>query len=338
LASKSKISPPVQLRSQPVGARPRLPPLRALLAFEAAARHATFSQAAEELAVTPSAISHQIQQLEDFLGVQLFRRHAGRAVLTEAGHTYANEIKGAFGLIAAATTLVAPQSQTGHLVIASSPSFAAKWLQPRLPEFLRANPTVRVRVSTLSGSDDVDRDRCDIAIVYGARPTGLAKTGQNPTSQSRAKPLLVERLRPLCSPGLAASLNLRVPADLARATLIHSVNAMTWADYLRRIGRSDVRPSQELWLDRSTIAIDAAVAGLGVVLESELLAEQELRDGRLVAPFDDHPLGQTFGVETESYFLVRPPGARNSIQVDKFEAWLLLSIGRSVQTSGQKIP
>jgi LysR family transcriptional regulator, glycine cleavage system transcriptional activator len=300
--------------SQPVGARPRLPPLRALLAFEAAARHATFSQAAEELAVTPSAVSHQIQQLEDFLGVQLFRRHAGRALLTEAGHTYANEIKAAFGLIAAATNLVAPQSQTGHLVIASSPSFAAKWLQPRLPDFLRANPDVRVRLSTLSSPDDLDRDRCDIAIVYGYRPA----------AQNHAEPLLVERLRPLCSPGLVASLGLRVPADLARATLIHSVNALTWADYLRRIGSGGVRPGNELWLDRSTIAIDAAVAGLGVVLESELLAEQELRDGRLVAPFDD----QAFGVATESYFLVRPAGFRNGTQVGKFETWLRLSIIR----------
>jgi len=307
------------LGSQQVDTRPRLPPLRALLAFEAAARHATFSRAAEELSVTPSAVSHQIQQLEDFLGVQLFRRHAGRALLTEAGQTYANEIKGAFRLIAAATTLVAPQSQSGHLVIASSPSFAAKWLQPRLPDFLRANPEVRVRLSTLSGSDDLSRDRCDIAIVYGTRPVG----------QSAAEPLLVERLRPLCSPGLAASLDLRAPADLARATLIHSVNALTWAEYLRRIGSFDVRPSNELWLDRSTIAIDAAVAGLGVVLESELLAEQELRDGRLVAPFDAHPLGQAYGVETESYFLVRPPGSRNRTQVVKFESWLLLSINRT---------
>lgn len=297
----------MQLGSQ-AGAKPRLPPLRALLAFDAAARHATFTRAAEELAVTPSAISHQIQQLEEFLGVQLFRRHAGRALLTEAGHVYADEIKRALALIAEATTLVAPQSQTGHLVIATGPSFAAKWLQPRLPDFLRAHPDVRVRLSTLSSQDDLDRDRCDIAIVYGRRPA----------SHGAAAPLLVERLRPLCSPALAASLNLKTPRDLSRATLIHSVNALTWTDYLRRIGNGDVKPDHEMWLDRSMIAIDAAVAGLGVVLESELLAEQELRDGRLVAPFDS----AEFGVETESYFLVRPPGFRNGTRVAKFETWL----------------
>jgi LysR family glycine cleavage system transcriptional activator len=122
----------------------------------------------------------------------------------------------------------------------------------------------------------------------------------------------------LCSPALAASLDLKTPRDLSRATLIHSVNALTWTDYLRRIGNGDVKPDHEMWLDRSMIAIDAAVAGLGVVLESELLAEQELRDGRLVAPFDS----AEFGVETESYFLVRPPGFRNGTRVAKFETWL----------------
>jgi LysR family glycine cleavage system transcriptional activator len=283
-----------------------------LMAFEAASRHATFSRAAEELGVTPSAISHQLQQLEDFLGVRLFRRHAGRAALTDAGHVYAKEIRGAFGLITDATNLVAPQSQAGYLVIASSPSFAAKWLQPRLPDFLHANPDIRVRLSTLSSLDSLDSDRCDIAIVYGYRRP----------ERSYVEPLLVERLRPLCSPDLAASIGLRGPEDLARATLIHSANALTWSEYLRRIGRGDVRPDNELWLDRSTMAIDAAVAGLGVILESELLAEQELRDGRLIAPFE----GQDQGVDTESYFLVRPAGFRNGTRVARFEAWLRASI------------
>ncbi len=252
--------------------------------------------------------------MEDFLGVQLFRRQAGRALLTEAGRIYAQEISSAFGLIADATTLVAPQSQSGHLVIASSPSFAAKFLQPRLPDFLAANPGVKIRLSTLSTHDSLDKDRCDIAIVYGRPPVG----------QSQIEPLLVEKLRPLCSPGLAASLGLRGPGDLSRATLIHSVNALTWAEYLRRIGHGAVRPANEIWLDRSTIAIDAAVAGLGVVLESELLAEPELRDGRLIAPFG----GLEFAVETESYFLIRSPGFRNGAQAARFERWLRAQVAR----------
>src|SRR5471030_3281522 len=255
------------------GGRPRMPPLKALLAFEAASRHGSFAQGAEELGVTPSAVSHQIQQLEEFLGVPLFQRHAGRAMLTPAGSTYAREIEHAMAVIAEATTLVAPQSQSGHLVIAASPSFAAKWLQPRLPDFLRANPDVRVRLSTMSTHNEFESSRFDIAITYGAPPA----------SQRHVEPLLVERLRPLCSPALASALDLRTPKDLARATLIHSVNALTWGDYLRRVGAEELRPSHELWLDRSTMAIDAAVDGLGVILESEILAEEEMRDGRLVA-------------------------------------------------------
>jgi LysR family glycine cleavage system transcriptional activator len=308
MPAKPKYSAPDEKSSQPADARPRLPPLKALLAFEAAARHQSFSQGAEELGVTPSAISHQIQQLEAFLGVQLFGRQAGRATLTSAGHAYANEIRVAVDIIGNATSLVAPQSQSRHLVIASSPSFAGRWLQPRLPDFLNLNPDVRVRLSTLSSAEELSRERCDIAIVYG----------HPPTMHGRIEPLLVERLRPLCSPTLAAAIGLRVPDDLSRATLIHSANALTWSEYLRRIGKPGVRPANQIWLDRSTMAIDAAASGLGVVLESELLAEEELRDGRLIAPFS----AKEFELEIPSYFLVRPAGFRVGTHVAKFERWL----------------
>ena len=287
----------------------RLPPLKALLAFEAAARRGSFALGAQELAVTPSAVSHHIQQLEDFLGVPLFQRHPGRAALTAAGRTYARELEHAFGVIAEATNLVAPQSQRGYLVVASGPSFAAKWLQPRLPEFLRANQEVRIRLSTLSDHDDLDTTRFDIAIAYG-HPN---------TSKLDVEPLLLERLRPLCSPALAATLALRTPQDLLRATLIHSSNGLTWSEYLRRVCGEEVRPDNELWLDRSVMAIEAAVDGLGVVLESELLAAEELNDGRLIAPFND----AQFSIEVTSYYLVRSRGYQSSSQAAAtFEAWL----------------
>ncbi|MBP2301753.1 LysR family glycine cleavage system transcriptional activator [Azospirillum picis] len=258
--------------------------------------------------MTPSAVSHQIQQLEDFLGISLFQRHAGRAVLTNTGQAYAREIGHALGLIAEATRRAAPQSQTGHLVIASGPSFAAKWLQPRLPQFLAANPGVKVRLSTLSDRGDFDNARFDIAISYG-RPA---------SPQWHAEPLLIERLRPYCSPQLAEALGLKTVEDLARATLIHSVNALTWAEYLRTIGHDGLRPVNELWLDRSTMAIDAAVAGMGVVLESELLTAREVHDGKLVPLYE----GASLQVETTSYFLVKPPGYRHGTRIAAFEKWL----------------
>jgi LysR family glycine cleavage system transcriptional activator len=320
MGARAKNSAPAQTGSPAAAGtgadRPRLPPLKALLAFEAASRHGSFAQGAEELGVTPSAVSHQIQQLEEFLGVPLFQRHAGRAILTAAGSIYAREIEHAMAVIAEATTRVAPQSQSGHLVIAASPSFAAKWLQPRLPDFLRANPDVRVRLSTMSTHNEFESSRFDIAITYGAPPPNQGM------GQRHVEPLLVERLRPLCSPALASALDLKAPKDLVRATLIHSVNALTWVDYLRRVGAGDLRPSHELWLDRSTMAIDAAVDGLGVVLESEILAAEELRDGCLVAPFGE----AAYTVETTSYFLVRAPGFRSGTRIAAFEKWLRAAI------------
>ncbi len=314
MGANAKNSAPRQSSSSAEG-RHRLPPLKALCAFDAAARHGSFAQGAEELGVTPSAISHQIQLLEDFLGVQLFHRRAGRAAPTSAGLSYAREIAEAFRLIAGATNLVAPRAQRGRLLIAAGPSFAAKWLQPRLPDFMRANPDVRLRLSTLGERDDIETARFDIAITHG-RPSAPSK---------HVEPLLAERYRPMCTPALAAGLALQSPRDLGRATLIHSANALTWADYLREGGLADLRPQDELWLDRSTMAIEAALAGMGVVLESEILAEEELRGGRLIMPFGrtDH------GVETTSYYLVKPR-RHGAAPIDAFEAWLRASLAAAV--------
>jgi LysR family glycine cleavage system transcriptional activator len=123
----------------------------------------------------------------------------------------------------------------------------------------------------------------------------------------------------LCSPALAATLALQTPQDLLRATLIHSSNGLTWSEYFRRVCGEEVRPDNELWLDRSVMAIEAAVDGLGVVLESELLAAEELNDGRLIAPFND----ARFSIEVTSYYLVRSRGYKTSSQAAAtFETWL----------------
>jgi LysR family glycine cleavage system transcriptional activator len=289
--------------------RPRMPPLKALSAFEAASRHGSFSRAAEELGVTPSAISHHIQKLEDFLGVRVFSRHAGRAVLTNAGRLYADEIERAFGTIMGATRLVAPQSQRDHLFIASGPSFAAKWLQPRIGNFIGQHPEIGIRLSTITDLRDLETIRFDLAIAYGRPPV---------VNDRQIEPLLAERLRPLCSPRLIEQLELREPDDLSRATLIHSSNALTWTDYLRKVVGASIKARHELWFDRSTMAIDAAVEGLGVVLESEILAAEELAKGTLVAPFRL----SKFEVETVSYYLVRSAEAKGRSHVRAFENWL----------------
>jgi LysR family transcriptional regulator, glycine cleavage system transcriptional activator len=307
VSANAKNSRPAKLSSTATSPGPRLPPLKALLAFSAAARHGSFARGAAELGVTPSAISHHIQQLETFLGARLFQRHAGRAVMTSAGKMYADEAERAFRILAEATVRVAPQAKQGHLVVASSPSFAAKWLQPRLADFLATHPDTRIRISTISESGDLEATRFDIAVVHGVRPD----------TKRQVEPLLTERLRPLCSPTLAAELDLRCPADLVRATLIHSMNAATWSDYFREIGQEGIRPAREIWLDRSTMALDAAVSGLGVALESELLAAEELKAGMLVAPFGDE-----LSARTTNYHLIRSTSQRNRALSDCFEKWM----------------
>jgi LysR family glycine cleavage system transcriptional activator len=176
------------------------------------------------------------------------------------------------------------------------------------PGFPQRAPRGESPTFYLSSHETFDKDSCDVVIAY-RKPTETRIQGE---------PLIMERLQPLCSPSLSAALALRTPDDLSRATLIHSINALSWSEYFRRIGSNAVQPNDELWLNPSSMAIDAAVGGLGVILESELLAEQELRDGRLVAPF----AGSAFSVEIGSYFLIRPTGFRNGVQVAMFERWI----------------
>ncbi|MET3225802.1 LysR family glycine cleavage system transcriptional activator [Bradyrhizobium japonicum] len=308
MSANGKISsgPKLPLSELPTGRR--LPPLKALLAFEAASRRGSFSLGAEEVGVTASAVSYHIQQLEEFLGVSLFKRHAGRSILTNAGRAYANEVELAFRVISDATALVAPQSQRGNLTIAAVPSFASKWLQPRLSDFLRRNSNVDLRLSTLSGRDDIETARFDVAITHGTPPS----------TTKFCEPLLKERVRPLCSPALAASLQIQAPADLLRGTLIHSVNPLSWAEYMRQMKVPSYHPEKSLWVDRSAMAIEAAVNGLGIVLESDILAQEELLDGRLVAPLGD----DAFYIETTSYFLVKPRTYNRNTPAWHFEAWL----------------
>ena len=311
-ATTEKNSPADKFGSARSSPRPRLPPLKSLLAFEAAARHANFTQAGAELGVTPSAVSHQIQSLEDFLGVRLFLRQSRQVALTAEGKLYRHEIEAALKAIADATQRIAPQSQPNTLLILASPSFAAKWLQPRLKVFMDREREIRVRVSTLDDAAAVHNARFDIAICYGA-PAAHEMT---------VAPLIVERVRPLCSPALASALGLRNLRDLSRATLIHSANTVTWSAYFQHVGIDVTQAYNELWLDRSTMAIEAAVQGLGVVLESDILTEDEVRDGRLVAPFD----AQSASLSTTSYFLVTPRGYRSRRPCAAFTDWLQSAI------------
>jgi LysR family glycine cleavage system transcriptional activator len=305
-ATTEKNSCENELTTTRSSARLRLPPLRSLLAFDAAARHGNFTEASAELGVTPSAISHQIQLLEDFLGAKLFERYARQVVLSLEGKLYHQEIESALRNIAEATTRVAPQSQTDTLLILSSPSFAAKWLQPRLPSFMALEPNIRVRISTLENPSSLSSMRFDVGICYGAQPV----------SDMAVTPLATENVTPLCSPVLSSALGLRNLNDLSRATLIHSTNAVSWTSYFRHHGLPEIAIHNQFWLDRSAMAIEAAASGLGVVLESDILSEADVREGRLVIPFPEHSVSLT------SYHLLTPRGYRSRRSCAAFVEWL----------------
>lgn len=287
----------------------RLPPLRALQAFEAAARHGSFTLAAADLNVTPSAISHQVQALEAFLQTTLFERRAGYVTLTAPGTAYCAELGRAFNLIAAATEMVAAPNTTQPLTISAGPGFAAKWLQPRLPRFLQAHPRIRLRLTTSADPLPLAENRYDIAICYG-----------RPAVSALVRPLMLERVRPLCSPALVSALKIRSISDLERATLIHSANSVTWGTFFKQGGLPDFEPCNEIWLDRSTMAIEAAASGLGFILESDVLTEEEIRQGRLVAPFARDGVKD---IERLAYFLVTSPGTRAGSNCRAFADWLV---------------
>lgn len=299
--------------------RPTLP-LRALAAFEAAARLESFRAAAEELALTPSAVSHQIRILEARLGLRLFNRVGRGVVLSPDGAELFGRISGSFDALAEAVEAAARRGRRARrpevVVLRTPPSLAGNWLLPRLPAFLAEHPEIDIRVHAdlrlvTEGGSRAEAVGVDLAIWYGdhAPPT--------------AAPLLAETIQPLCAPSLAAR-GLRGPRDLLALPLIVTRdNRVSWEGWFRRQGVVlDDGFAGTLQLDPSHVAIEAAVKGLGVVLESDALTGDALRAGRLVAPFPG------LGVSWTAYWLDIAPGAMRRASVGAVRAWLLESAVR----------
>ena len=238
----------------------RLPPLNAIRAFEAAARHLSFTKAAEELFVTQAAVSHQIKALEAALGLQLFRRFNRRLMLTDAGQAYLPPLREALDGIAAATERLRAVEQTGSLKVSVLPSFAAKWLLPRLSRFRERHPEIDVLVSANNALVDFARDEVDIAIRYGF--------GRHP--ELEVKFLMGDRIFPVCSPELlAAGPPLREPADLRHHTLLHDADALateseSWRVWLEAAGVSGVDASRGPGFSDSSIRVssDSGIGGV----------------------------------------------------------------------------
>lgn len=284
-----------------------LPPLRSLEVFEAAARHANFTEAASELAVTQGAVSRQIQLLESRLGLKLFERAGPRLRLTAAGEELAQATGRALDILEAALDAAAPRSGAAVLTVSMLPSVASKWLAPRLGGFLSRHPDIDLRVSAARRLVDFAREGVDAGLRYGkGRWPGL-----------EAEFLGAETVFPVCAPAYAARLSLNAPADLARAALLHSDILEDWRAWLGAVGLEPPTDLRGPRLAEDGASIQAAIEGQGVALSRSRLVERDLDAGRLVAPFA-YRLPAAY-----SYWLVWPESARPSAAREAFLAWAL---------------
>lgn len=289
---------------------PALPPLRALQAFEATARHLSVASAAEELNVTASAISHQLKRLESFLGVKLFHRFNRRIALTDTGRGYVQLLASGFDRIARATEQVVTGGASDVLTVHCPPSFAPAWLIPRLGEFMAAHRRIDLRIHATPEPPEFFRSDTDVEIRYG--------TGDWPGLV--VVHLMSDTVVPLTSPSLRAQLPERPSAaDILSLPLIHSERALVgWPEWCRSLGLATWPGRSGLRFDRGYLAIQAAAEGLGVALESLVFAQRELQDGRVVPLLDPSCGGSPAG----GHFLVYPLVHEELPKVRQFRTWL----------------
>lgn len=300
-----------------------LPPLNALRAFEAAARHLSFTKAAAELNVTPAAVSHQIKALEDYLDVRLFRRLTRALMLTDAGQLALPALGEGFDRIAQGVEHMRRHEAGGSLHVSLAPTFAAKWLMPRFDRFRAAHPEINVRIDAANEVVDLAQGKADIAVRYG--PGGYAGMRED-------RLLSDETMAPICSPALRdGACPLRHPKDLRDHTLLHVnfggqlSNWPTWEMWLRAAGIDDVDSSQGPVFAQESMAIQAAIAGQGVALASSLFVETELQAGQLVKPF---ALSLPVGFD---YFVISPETTANRPKVRAFREWVLSEAARDAK-------
>jgi LysR family glycine cleavage system transcriptional activator len=280
-------------------------PLRALRAFEAAARTGSFRAAATELGLTPSAVSHAIRDFEEQIGTTLFERDGRRMQVNQAGEELLRRVGGAFDELRHGLEVASTRS-SNLLRVHCAPSLAAQWLMPRLRGLIAQHPDLEVRLAAGTDYPHFRNDEFDIDICYGPpRQEGLV-----------VLPLGDETVRPLCSPALAEAIH--SPADLLKLPLIESEQKrVRWNAWFAVNGLSAPSPGG-FRFDRSFMAIAAAIDGLGVTLESTRLAERELASGRLVAPL----AGLSADPSYVGHYLVCPPQARHRRAVRTFTQWI----------------
>jgi len=295
----------------------RLPPMAALRAFEAAAQLMSFKEAAAQLHRTPSAISHQIRSLEDELGAVLFHRDPHGLRLTDAGRDYFEAVSESLDGLAAATTRLRREHGEGPVTISLFPSFAVRWLIPRLNDFRAAHPEVEIELVSSVRQADFDDGVIDAAIRFGDGDwAGL-----------HCDPLMVEERFPVCSPAVAAGPPLVAPSDLAQVILLHNgAHPREWAEWLEAAGVEQVAAERGPVFDASNEVLAAAANGMGVALGRTPLVEPDLETGRLVAPFRERV--RTAG----RYWLVAPQATADRPALVAFREWLCAQVARGGAT------
>lgn len=286
----------------------RLPPLNALKAFEAAARHLSIKLAAEELCVTPGAVSQMIRVLEENLGVKLFERVTRGIFLTDAGRDYLPSIRNAFRQIAGASERIAAQLDSGLLTVSTTPFFASAWLVPRLSSFRTAQPGIDLQIVTSNALVDFSRSDTDVAIRHGmGRYPGLRSDRVVTVEMiAVATPDLIDRAgRP------------NRPSDLVRWPQVHDAERKGWSLWFDTHGVAERTTARGLSFDDSGLLLKAVLAGQGAGLLPAALLEDELRDERLIQLFPPARM------EEFAYYLVCPDNRQQQPKIAAFRDWIL---------------
>ncbi len=299
----------------------KLPPLSTMRVFEAAARLLSFKETADELLLTPSAVSRSVQALEDWLGTPLFTRGVRGITLTEAGAAYAPQVRLALDALARATEAVPGRRSHGALSISAAPTFGLRWLMPRLRRFKAAHPGIAITLDTTHRPVEFPRDGIDLAIRMGTGPwPGL-----------EVLHLMTESLVPVCAPALAASIT--GPQDLARLPLLHVTPvSQEWAHWAAARGVTGLDFGNGLRFDTIQYALNAAIQGLGVALGRHPVVDFDLDSGALVSV-----LGPAVPSST-SYWLVCAPQSLERPDVRAFRDWIRRELAADLRSAEASLP
>ena len=287
----------------------RLPPLNALRAFEASARHASFTRAAQELFVTQGAVSRHVAALEKWLGIKLFSRTQRGIELTPKGAVYFRTLRGALDQIDYGTRQLQQSPDDYTLRLKLPPTFAIRWLVPRLARFLAADRQMDVQITTSHQQVDFDREDVDACIHSGVAPP----------ADALSRRLFGEILLPVCSPTLTQrGPPLHEPADLAHHVLLCSLHRpQDWPTWLAAAGITHIDGNSGLKFENSALSYQAAIEGVGVVVAQRAFVEEDLRAGRLVAPF------ALRAATRGAYYLAYRAAREKPMRVERFEQWIL---------------